>query len=381
LRRRGLVTIDVVAAEAGVSASTVSHVLNDRAAAARISAATRDRVLGAARRLGYTPNHAARSLRRRRTGIVTVLVFRLSSALYADIATGVRNVAEGRGYHVGVIDAGALDERSEARALRYLRSGVSDGVVVATSTHHGRGEAREALLELIESSFPVTLALDRSPHPAAPAIDVNNEGGAYLATRHLLDLGHRRIAHFTFSDRPLEPDNPGPQAARYHGYLRALAEAGVGADPRWLFVGDRAVEGGREMAHDLVARYPDPAMRPTAVVAFNDRTAVGVLRGLYELDIRVPDEVAVVGFHGLASGRYTTPALTSIEHPRVELGEMAAESLFTVLEGGEIDVRDRVVPVSLVVRESCGARLPAPRRSLAAVVASVATNGLGGRDA
>ena len=381
MRRRAHITIDVVAAEAGVSASTVSHVLNGRAAAARISAATRDRVLVAARRLGYAPNHAARSLRRQRTGIVTVLVFRLSSALYADIATGVRNAAERRGYHVGVIDAGALDELAEARVLRHLRTGISDGVVVATSTHYGRDEAREALLELIESGFPVTLVLDKSPHPAAPAIDIDNEGGTYLATRHLLELGHRRVAHFTFSDRPLSPDNPGPQAARYHGYLRALAEAGICADPEWLFVGSRAVEGGREMAHDLVTRFPDRATRPTAVVAFNDRTAVGVLRGLYELGIRVPDETGVVGFHGLSSGRYTTPALTSIAHPRVQLGELAAELLFTQLEGGQVDVRDRIVPVSLVVRESCGARLSGPRRTVAVSAGSGSTNGLGGHDA
>jgi LacI family transcriptional regulator len=147
------------------------------------------------------------------------------------------------------------------------------------------------------------------------------------------------------------------------------------ADPDWLFVGSRAVEGGREMAHALVERFPDQASRPTAVVAFNDRTAVGVLRGFYELGIRVPDEMAVVGFHGLASGRYTTPALTSIDHPRVELGELAAESLFTLLEGGGIDVRDRIVPVSLVVRESCGARLSEARRTLVAAAGIQPTDG------
>ncbi len=113
MRRRGQITIDVVAAEAGVSASTVSHVLNGRANAARISPATRDRVASAARRLGYAPNHAARSLRRQRTGIVTVLLWRLSSPLFADIATGVRNVAARLGYQVGVIDAGAVDEEVE----------------------------------------------------------------------------------------------------------------------------------------------------------------------------------------------------------------------------------------------------------------------------
>ena len=360
VRRRGLITIDVVAAEAGVSASTVSHVLNGRADKARISTATRERVASAARRLGYAPNHAARSLRRQRSGSVTVLLWRLSSPLFAEIATGVRNVAERRGYQVGVIDAGAVDEQVEARALRYLRTGISDGVVVATSTHRNREAATEALLELVAHGIPATLVLDQSPHPSVPAIDIDGRGGAYLATTHLTSLGHRRIAHFTFGDTPLTPDDPRAQATRYHGYLDALAEAGIEPDPDWLFLGRREVEGGRQMAHALVARFPERADRPTAIVAFNDRTAVGVLRGCYEAGIRVPEDVAVVGFHGIASGRYTTPALTTIEHPRVELGEMAAESLFTLLEGGEVKVRDQIVPVSLTVRESCGARLCSP---------------------
>ena len=120
MRRRSLVTIGVVAAEAGVSASTVSHVLNGRAGQARISAATCERVLGVAHRLGYAPNHAARSLRRQRTGIISVLIWRLSSPLFADIAAGVRTVADRYGYQVGVIDAGAVHEQVEVLSLIHI---------------------------------------------------------------------------------------------------------------------------------------------------------------------------------------------------------------------------------------------------------------------
>lgn len=365
MRRRSLITIGVVAAEAGVSASTVSHVLNGRADQARISQATRERVLGVAHRLGYTPNHAARSLRRQRTGIISVLIWRLSSPLFADIATGVRKVAERFGYQVGVIDAGAVHEQVEERALRYLRTGICDGVVVATSSHSRRGPALDALLELVEGGIPATVVLDRSPSPAIPAIDIDNVGGAYLATRHLLDLGHRRIAHLNFGDGPLDPGGEDTPSTRYRGYLAAFAEAGVEVDPAWMFQGGRAIEGGRLMAHALLERFPDPATRPTALTAVNDRTAIGVLRGFYDLGVRVPDDVAVVGFHDIETARYTTPALTSIAHPRVELGEMAAEALFTLLEGGEVEVRDRIVPVSLTVRESCGALASRTSRTLA----------------
>src|SRR4051794_33178660 len=251
MRRRPQITIGVVAAEAGVSASTVSHVLNGRADTARISHSTSERVRDAARRLGYTPNHAARSLRRQRTGILTVLAWRLSSPFFADIATGVRNVAQRHGFQVGVIDAGALDRDVEIRALASLRTGICDGVIVATGTHSQRGPATDALLELVQSGTPVSLVLDRSPDASVPAIDLDHTHGAYLATRHLLDLGHRRIAHFTFADTPLEPGAPGSQAARYQGYRQAFDERGLEPDPTWLFQGQREIEGGRLMAHDL----------------------------------------------------------------------------------------------------------------------------------
>ena len=114
------------------------------------------------------------------------------------------------------------------------------------------------------------------------------------------------------------------------------------------------------MAHELLARFPDPAQRPTAIAAFNDRTAIGVIRGCYEAGVRVPEDMAVIGFHDIPTARYTTPALTTIGHPLIELGEMAAESLFVLLGGGEVAERDRTVPVSLVVRESCGANTPHP---------------------
>jgi DNA-binding LacI/PurR family transcriptional regulator len=362
MRRRPQITIDVVAAEAGVSASTVSHVLNGRSDTARISAATSQRVRDAASRLGYQPNHAARSLRRQRTGIINVLAWRLSSPFFADIAAGVRNVAQAHGFQVSVIDAGALDRDVEVRALQHLRTGICDGVVVATGTHARGGPATNTLLELAESGLPVSLVMDRSPGPGIPALDIDHEHGGYLATRHLIDLGHRRIAHFTFADASLEPGAPGSQSGRYAGYCRALTEAGIIPDASWLVRGPREIEGGRTMAHALLERFPDPATRPTAVSAFNDRTAIGVLRAFYEAGVRVPEDIALVGFHDIPTARYTTPALTTIGHPLIELGEMAADSLFSLLGGGEIPQLDRIVPVSLVIRESCGAQ--SARRSL-----------------
>jgi DNA-binding LacI/PurR family transcriptional regulator len=233
---------------------------------------------------------------------------------------------------------------------------------VATGAHSRGGPATDTLLELAATGLPISLVLDRSPGHGIPALDVDHLRGGYLAAHHLLSLGHRRVAHFTFDDVPLEPGTPGSHMARFQGYCRALEDASIERDPAWLILGPREIEGGRRMAYDFLERFPNQATRPTAIVAFNDRTAIGVLRGFYEAGLRVPEDVALIGFHDIPTARYTTPALTTIGHPLIELGEMAADSLFTLLAGGEIEQLDRTIPVSLVIRESCGAQpRPTPR--------------------
>jgi LacI family transcriptional regulator len=362
--RRRLVTINVVAAEAGVSASTVSRVLNGRAGKVGISARLCERVHAAAERLHYAPNHAAQSLARQRTGVIALLLWRRSDSLCADIAAGITTVANRHGYQLSVIDAGADEVRVTERALRHLESGTCDGVIMASGSDCPHEHAVGALTALIDQGVTLVLVLDRSRVSTVPTIDIDNAGGTYLATKHLLGLGHRRIAHFTVDGASLAPDDPHPPGARYRGYLSALDEAGLEAEPSWVFRGCPTIEGGRDMARALLARFPTPARRPTAVVAFNDEIAIGVLRGVYEAGLRVPDEIALVGFGGTPSARFTIPALTTIEHPRVAVGERAAETLFALLEGSEIQPREHLVPVTLAIRESCGARprpgLPSP---------------------
>jgi DNA-binding LacI/PurR family transcriptional regulator len=359
---RHLVTIHTVAAEAGVSISTVSRVLNGSGDKIGIRRAVCDRVIAAAKRLNYAPNHAAQSLARQRTGVIALLLWRLSGSLCADIATGITTVANRHGYQLSVIDAGAVDEEVEERALRHLWSGTCDGVIISPGNSCHRGRGVDAVTALCDQAMTSVLLLDRSPDPTVPVIDVDNAAGTHLATKHLLGLGHRRIAHFTIDGASLVPDDPHPPGARYRGYLSALEEAGLDANPCWVFRGCPTNEGGRDTARALLERFPERAARPTAVVCFNDEIAIGALRGLYEAGIRVPDEIALVGFGGGPTAPFTTPALTTVEHPRVELGQMAAESLFTLLAGGEIETLETIVPVSLTVRESSGAPIARGRR-------------------
>jgi DNA-binding LacI/PurR family transcriptional regulator len=348
------VTIAQVARAAGVSKATVSLVLNGQQARGRISTATRESVSDWALRLGYVPNQAARSLRRRRSNAITLLVWRLSSAYFTEIALGVRSAAEEAGYAVNVVDAGPVD--AEVRALRQLRTGASDGVIVATGYHTTRGPAVRALRDLAEQGAPLVMLLDHAPDPRVPAIRIDDVRGAYLATRHLVELGHTRIGHISVNGGRMDEDDESPQFDRYAGYRRALAEGGLQLDSRATVQGPGLMAGGRASALKLLKRFRSSKARPTALFVYNDLAAIGVLRALYELGIRVPDDMAIVGFHGLELGEFTTPSLTSIAHARKELGELGAHTLLDMITGPLQQPGETVLPVELVVRESCGAR-------------------------
>ncbi|MBV9327261.1 MAG: LacI family DNA-binding transcriptional regulator [Chloroflexi bacterium] len=353
---RPRVTIQHVARAVGVSPSTVSVVLNGHDRALGIREATRLAVLEASERLGYRANHAARSLRRRRTNVLSLLVQALDNPCFVDIAVAAREAADTHGYELNVIGAGPVD--AELRALDRLHDEGSDGVIVATGRHSTRPAALQILHDLVTHGLRAVVLLDHSPEPGIPAIRVDVELGARLAVEHLLGLGHRRIAHLALQ-------GPGPigieqssQGDRFRGYRRALLAAGIDADPDWLVRGQDTLPGGYLMMNQLLDR---PTPRPTAALVYNDITAIGALRALHERGLRVPDDMAVIGTDGIDLSLFTTPALTTVDHPREVLGRYAVEVLCELLDGREPPELERVFEPQLVVRESCGARTATAR--------------------
>jgi DNA-binding LacI/PurR family transcriptional regulator len=351
-------TILDVAREARVSKATVSLILNGRASPLRISETTRANVLAAASRLSYTPNHAARSLRRRHTGAITLIVSRLANPYYGEIAAAALQAARARGYQLEVAEAGSAD--AEVEALANLRSGRVDGVVVATARPAGNGDRQHALRtaarqELSRCGLPMVVLLDNSPAPAIPAIRIDDAEGAFLATRHLLRLGHKRVGHVSYGLLPPAPDENAASADRFEGYLRALAEQGITPDSSWLLGSAPGMAGGHAAAH----RWHEIAEpRPTALFVATDTAAIGLIRGFYELGVQVPEDVAIVGFDGVAAGQFSIPALTTIEHPRGQLGQIGVDTLLDAIaepaDRRGAALREHVLPVRLVVRESCG---------------------------
>jgi DNA-binding LacI/PurR family transcriptional regulator len=345
------VTIQEVARAVGVSISTVSVVLNGQHRALGIRESTRQAVLDASQRLGYRANHAARSLRRRRSGVLSLLVQDLANPCFVDIAVSARAAAEARGYEIDVVGAGPME--AEMRALDRLRDDGSDGVIVATGRHGSRTAAIDVLRGLVERGLSAVVLLDRSPDARVPAIRVDVEAGARLAVQHLLRLGHRRIAHVALAGPdPIDVEQTS-QGDRYRGYVAALREAGIETDPSWIVRGQDTLAGGHAMMRELLGR---PGPRPTAVLVYNDLTAIGVLRALAEAGVRVPADMAVVGTDGIDLGRYTTPALTTVDHPRAELGARGVQVLCALLDGETPAETERLLAPTLIVRESCGAK-------------------------
>jgi LacI family transcriptional regulator len=351
-------TIVEVAQAAGVSITTVSVVLNERQGAVRISEATRRAVKEAADRLGYIPNQAAQSLRRRRSSVLTLLVGSLANPYFTDIAASIRAHVAVRGYELNIVEAGQA--ATELQALEQLRNGSSAGVIVATGRHGGRGPALAALQGLVRAGLPAVIMGDRSPDPAIPAIRLDDEAGAYEAARHLLGLGHRRIAYFSSGHGGTAEGAGSVDADRYAGYLRALREAGARADPAWVVQGEPTLAGGHGMLVELLGR---PGPRPTALFCTCDLMAVGALRALYQAKLAAPQGMAVVGFDGVALGQFTIPALTTMSQPREAMGQLASELIFKLLDGEQQTPPEYVLAATLLLRESTGAAAHPGRRT------------------
>jgi len=326
-----------VARLAGVSHQTVSRVLNGHP---HVSPSTRASVLAAIRHLGYRPNTAARALVTGRTNVLGVISF--DSVLYgpASMLYGIERAAR-PGYFVAVASLPSLDRASLTGAVeRFLGQAVAGIIVIAPET--GVVEALAGL------SVGVPLvAVDCGGGVPMSSVKIDNVAGAVLATRHLLDLGHRTVHHIA------GPDSWNDARDRVDGWRQALRAAGA-PEPADLPRGDWSPQSGYEAGRQLAAR-PDV----TAVFCANDPMALGFLRAAAEAGRRVPQDISVVGFDDVPEAAYFSPPLTTVRQDFGALGERALRLLMSqITAGGEAPPAPPVVP-ELIVRSSSAA--PAPR--------------------
>jgi DNA-binding LacI/PurR family transcriptional regulator len=343
--RAGAVTILDVARRAGVSHSTVSRVLGG---AVRPRAATADAVERAVRDLGYRANPVARSMRTGSTAAIGLIVDNLLDPVFPTILRAVEESAAAAGYWIvlGTAIRGPAQAAAEIEAMIGRRV---DGLIIACSW------PAEPLLPAVATlPLPVVVTNTDGPGVGIPQIGSDNEGGARLAAEHLLGLGHRSVAWVGGS--PAAPFDE----ARVRGLRASWAEAGL--DPALIRVvpGDGSVASGRHAAASVVG---DPG-HISAIVCYNDLTAIGVLSGLRAAGVRVPDDMSVLGFDDIAESAWTDPPLTTVTQQTAAMGRLAVDRLLAMLCEADEDLPAADVPrmpeppvrlpATLHVRESTG---------------------------
>jgi len=336
------VSIKDIARAAGVSHPTVSRAL---ANSPLVQKETRARIQALAQEMGYSPDLQARALVSGRTYTLGVVVTSVADPFVAEVVQGIEDAAHGAGYSVILASSHNTPSR-EIEAVELLRAKRVDLVLVLSSRLGAL-----YLERLGRIGAPVVLinshSEDRGPYTFSVAVD--NRYGGYLATKHLLDLGHRRIAYVT--GQPRHSDNQ----ERLAGYRQAIEEAGVRFEPGLIVPGDGDTTGGQHALSSLLESAP-PA---SAVFCYNDRTAIGLIHAACRAGLRLPQDLAVVGFDNIPFAAFIEPALTTVAQPMRALGEHAVKMGLALLanRGGEeaVPVSNVVLRGWLVVRASCGA--------------------------
>lgn len=326
----GKVTLEMVALAAGVSPSTVSRILNGTAV---VSDEKKQAVDHAIATLGFVPNPVARGLAGGRTLSVGVVTQTIDSPFFGGALRGIEEELSAAGYSPLFV-SGQWNTAHEVRCIDVLRSRRVDGIIVLA------GRLADAALTQLAQSLPVVVTGRSLKAPGLLSLNFDNFEGGRLATHHLLQLGHRRIAFITGDTR--HPD----AKERQRGYRAALEAAGVVPDPALVVPGQYTEDSGR-MA---VERLLDSRVPFTSIFAANDQMAFGAALGLHRRHLQVPADVSVVGFDDVATATFSIPPLSTVHHPVVEMGQIAARAMLGLLAGQAPSVQ--LPGPRLVVRES-----------------------------
>lgn len=328
-----------IAKAAGVSQSTVSRVLNDAPTSVPIAAETRERVREVAARLGYSPNPLARGLRGARTMLLGVIVRDIVDPFFSQAIDAISTEALARGYNV--VLGSAHSKADEAIALKaVLETRHCDAILLL-------GDMRDEpkfLDDLRASQTPMIALWHGTELEGVPTVNIDNQAGVVAALDHLTGLGHERIAFI--GGRPL-----GDIRERRTAYVEYLSSAGVDLPEDYVQNTSNDPAGGDQALHILM----DLEVPPTAVLCSTDNLATGVLHASFEMGLRVPDDLSVVGFDDIPIAGYTVPPLTTVRMPVAEMTAVAARLAMDDVDSENMaDLFDYVAVPDLVIRESTG---------------------------
>ncbi|QTH43139.1 LacI family DNA-binding transcriptional regulator [Cohnella sp. LGH] len=322
--------IHEVAREAGVSVATVSRVLNNHSS---VSAKTRKKVEEVIERLNYEPNMLGKSLRASRSHRLLVLIPDISNPFYAKVVSGIESVAKANHNNIMLCTTDSSTER-ELFYYDMVKKKLADGMITIDPSFE--------FYELLTTTnrYPVVICGEHVGNANAPCVSIDNTKAAYKAVKHLLTIGHRKIA--------LVNSNIYTAGLRQQGYLRALEEHGIEVDSRWVVHADLGFERAQLDVRELLTMQE----RPTAIFAVSDTIALSILKVAKDLGLRVPEELAVVGFDNIDFAAVMNPTLTTVSQPMFDMGRHSGAMLLRRIADSEAVVNNISLDHDLIIRES-----------------------------
>ncbi|MBS4707236.1 LacI family DNA-binding transcriptional regulator [Aeromonas caviae] len=320
-----------MARRAGVSASTVSRILNG---SAKVAADKRQAVEDAIQELNFRPNLMAQYLKTGQSMTLGVLTQHVESPFSNEMLRGVEHTLQGMEY-VPLIVSGHWNAEEEVERLRLLVARRVDGLIILT------GHVNQQTLLEFSQQIPIVATGHNIMTERVYSFSINNRLGGYMATRYLLDLGHRDIAHIVGL-----PDH-NDAIERHHGYRQALVSAGIEYDPSLVIQGDFAEVGGLNAVKKLV----ESGRKFSAIFCANDQTCYGAILGLKQCGLRVPEDVSLIGFDDLPFSTFSNPPLTTVRQPIYEMGVKMVKTLLGLIENTELN-SDELPELSIVVRDT-----------------------------
>jgi len=324
-----MATLKEVAQRAGVSVATVSCALNN---SPKVTAKTKEKILQVAKELNYTPNKSARNLKKRKTETIGLFLRDFGGPFYNDLIQGVQKITMENGYDLIVCSTyGGTD----STGYSFLRDNGVDGAIILASNLEDTD-----ILNITRDGFPIVL-LDRVLEGnCIYNILIDNKAGAYEATKHLIEEKRLRLGCI------VGPENSYDSQLRFEGFKDALGENNCIISNNLIAQGDFTEKSGYDCMKKILKND-----RPDAVFCLNDEMAIGALTYLKEQKLRVPEDIAIIGFDDIKLASYIQPALSTVGHPKFEWGEEAAECLFNALNKPD-QAKNKLLPTQLVVRES-----------------------------
>lgn len=338
------VTIYDIASRLNISVATVSRALKDDPV---VSKKTRKRIMDMATEMGYRTNLFARNLRQRKTFTIGVIVHELRSNFITSVLAGMEKVTTEAGYDLIIAHSSENNIKERANALNLFHKRV-DGLLASLSFDT---DNLEHFAPFRDKGIPVVFFDRVEPDSDYPVVIIDNYKCGYTATRHLIEQGCKRVAHVTSSL------NRNVYAQRYKGYQDALLKYGIDFDPALLIVEDLSEEAGRNAAVQLMQQKP----LPDGIFFTNDFVAAVAMRTLKEAGVRIPEDIAIVGFNNDAISRLVEPAMTTFNYPGVEMGEIAALHLINHLTGhSDLNQTNTIIIRSELMVRASSLRKPEP---------------------